>query len=296
MNTSIRLLMAILVAGGLNVIHGKDVRAQGTIGSMTSQVGFDQKLGAQLPLGLRFRDQEGQEVRLGSYFSQRPVILALIYYRCPLLCNQVLNALTRGLKPLVLNAGSDFDVVVLSISPEETPELAGRKRAAYLERYGRPGTEGGWHFLTGDEPSIAALARTVGFRYTYNPATKLYAHAAGIVILTPSGRIARYFYGIDYAAKDLQYELKQAWADQIGSPIARLLLLCYDYDAATGKYTLSILRLTRVLGTATALALATFLVVMFRRGGTRQPSEDPLTQQQGAPKGNGGSGDRALLK
>ncbi len=166
------------------------------------------------------------------------MILAPVYYQCPLLCNQLLNGLTRSLKPLSLDAGKDFDVVAFSIDPEETPELAGKKKAGYLERYDRPGTESGWHFLTGEAASIEALTRAIGFRYTYNPQTKLYAHAAGIVVVTPDGRIARYFFGIDFPARELQAELERARQGQVGSPIARLLLLCYDYDAATGKYTL----------------------------------------------------------
>jgi protein SCO1/2 len=173
--------------------------------------------------------------------------------------------LTRSLKPLPFSAGKDFDVVAFSINPHDTAELAGRKKAAYLEHYDRSGSATGWHFLTGDEASVAALAEAIGFRYTYNPTTKLYAHAAGIVVVTPTGRIARYFYGIDFPAKELQAEIEQARVGRIGSPIGRLLLLCYDYDAATGKYTLSILRLLRVLGTATAAGLGCFLFVMFRR-------------------------------
>ena len=182
-----------------------------------------------------------------------------------MLCNQVLNALTRSLKPLSLTAGTDFDVVAVSIDPDETPELAAQKKAAYLERYDRPGSASGWHFLTGPAPSIESLTRTIGFRYTYNPATKLYSHAAGIVVVTPDGRISRYFYGIDYAAKELQQVLKRAADGQVGSPIGRLLLLCYDYDSATGKYTLSILRLLRVLGTATVVSLGGLVWFLFHR-------------------------------
>jgi protein SCO1/2 len=241
------------------------LHAQDNAGSVVNQVGFDQRLGERLPLGLRFRDDSGRELALGELFGRRPVIVAPVYYRCPMLCNQVLNGLTRSLKPLSLDAGKDFDVVAVSIDPSETPELAARKKANYLERYDRPGAESGWHFLTGGESSIAELTRAIGFRYTYNPRTKLYAHAAGVVVATPDGRVARYFYGIDYPARDLQAELERARVGRIGSPIGRLLLLCYDYDAATGKYTLSILRLTRILGTATVVALGTFLFVMFRR-------------------------------
>jgi protein SCO1 len=265
MKISIRLSSVILMFGALNFVNGGLTLAQATVGTITSQVGFDQKLGAQVLLDLHFRDEAGRNRRLGDYFGRKPVILVLLYYRCPLLCSQVLNGLTRSLKPLTLTAGQDFELVAVSISPDETPELANQKRMGYLERYDRPRADEGWHFLVGAEEPIAELARTVGFRYQYNPRTKLYAHAAGIVILTPDGRVARYFYGLDYPPKDLQNEIKRAAAGRIGSPIGRLLLLCYDYDAATGKYTLSIVRLIRVLGTMTAFTLGMFVFLMFRR-------------------------------
>jgi protein SCO1/2 len=249
-----------LVVGG-----PASLRAQQTAGSVVNEVGFDQHLGVQLPLDLRFRDDTGRELNLGDLFGRRPVILAPVYYRCPMLCNQVLNGLTRSLKPLSQGAGKDFDVVAFSINPAEKPDLAAMKKSSYLERYDRAGSETGWHLLTGEEASIAALTRAIGFRYTYNPRTELFAHAAGVVVVTPDGRVARYFYGIDYPAKELQAELERARQGRVGSPIGRLLLLCYDYDAATGKYTLAILRLIRIFGTATAVALGSFVLVMFRR-------------------------------
>jgi protein SCO1/2 len=243
---------------------------QDTPGATVNRIGFDQKLGVRLPLDRRFRDESGRELALGELFGRRPVILAPVYYRCPLLCSQTLNALTRSLKPLSLDAGKGFDVIAVSIDPEETPGLASKKKASYLERYDRPGTESGWHFLTGDPASIAALTGAIGFRYTYNSQSRLYAHAAGIVVVTPDGRVSRYYYGIDYSARDLQAEIQRARGGRIGSPVSGLLLLCYDYDAATGKYTLSILRLTRALGMATVLALGSFLFVMFRRDRVRR--------------------------
>lgn len=258
------------VAGG-----SASVQAQETAGNVENQVGFDQKLGVQLPLGLRFRDESGRELTLGDLFGRRPVILAPVYYRCPMLCNQVLNGLTRSLKPLSLDAGKDFDIVAVSINPDEKPELAAMKKLSYLERYDRPGSESGWHFLTGEEASIEALTRAIGFRYTYNPRTQLFAHAAGVVVVTPDGRVARYFYGIDFPAKELQAVLERARQGRVGAPIGRLLLLCYDYDAATGKYTLSILRLIRVLGTATAVALGSFVFVMFRRERSQRRGTGP---------------------
>ena len=260
-----RSLILALACGLAGPVIPSTLRAQENAGSVVNQVGFDQRLGERLPLWLRFRDDSGRDRTLGELFGQRPVIVAPVYYRCPMLCNQVLSGLTRSLKPLSLGAGKDFDVIAVSIDPSETPDLAAKKKLNYLKRYDRPGSESGWHFLTGAEPSIAELTRAIGFRYTYNPRTKLYAHAAGVIVATPDGRISRYFFGIDYPAKDLQAEIERARAGRIGSPIGRLLLLCYDYDAATGKYTLSILRLTRILGMATVAALGGFLFVMFRR-------------------------------
>jgi protein SCO1 len=264
MNAQHRIVL-VLTAGWLALVPSASVRGQSSPEKLASQVGFDQRLGGQLPLDLIFRDDSGGPVRLGALFKERPVLLVPVYYRCPLLCNQLLTGLARSLKPVSLVPGKDFELVAYSIDPQETTELAGQKKAVYVERYGRPGSEGGWHFLTGGAASIEALCRAIGFRYSYNPRTKLYAHAAGVVVATPAGRIARYFYGIDFSPRDLETQIKQAGAGNVGSPIGRLLLLCYDYDAATGRYTLAILRLLQVFGSATALAVVGFLVVMFRR-------------------------------
>jgi protein SCO1/2 len=261
-----KTLMGLVVILGVGCqLSSSAARGQQADGGVVSQVGFDQKLGVQLPLDLQFRDDTGRDLRLGDLFGRRPVILAPVYFRCPLLCNQLLNGLTRSLKPVSLSAGKDFDVIALSINPAETPELAGPKKHAYVEQYDRPGSANGWHFLVGDQPAIAALTKAIGFRYTYNPQTELYAHAAGVVVVTPEGKLARYFYRIDFPPKELESELARARAGRIGNPIGRLLLLCYDYDAATGKYTLSIMRLLRIAGTATAVALGAFVCLMLRR-------------------------------
>jgi protein SCO1/2 len=242
------------------------VRGQVPPSSILERVGFDQKLGAAVPLDLVFRDETGAATPLGAYFHrQRPVLLALVYYNCPMLCTEVLNGLTRSLRPLRLELGSDYEVVTVSIDPKDTPELARLKKRNYLERYGRGGGESGWHFLTGTPSAIEPLAEAVGFRYDFNPATGQYAHAAGIVILTPDGRVARYLYGIDFPMRDIEFGLMEAAAGRVGTPIAKLLLLCYDYDAASGRYTLSILRLTRVLGIGTVLAVAGLVTWLVRR-------------------------------
>lgn len=199
---------------------------QQTVGGVVSQVGFDQKLGIELPIDLPFRDDTGRELRLRELCGRRPLILAPVYFRCPLLCNQLLNGLTRSLKPVSLSAGRDFDVIAFSINPAETPELASAKKQAYVEQYDRPGSADGWHFLVGDQPAITALTAAIGFRYTFNPQTALYAHAAGVVIVTPEGKIARYFYGIDFPPSELENELRRARRPhrQSDRPVAAPLL------------------------------------------------------------------------
>ena len=260
-----RAIGALVSLVAMAVAFASPAAAQPKQGDVTAQAGFDQELGAKLPLGVHFRDESGRQVALSDYFGRRPVILAPVYYGCPLLCGQVLAGLSRALKPLSLEAGKDFDVIAFSINPDESPTLSQSKKIVFLERYDRPGSESGCHFLTGESASIAALAKNVGFRYTQNPETKLFTHAAGVVVVTPEGVVSRYFFGIDYPPKELQLELERARAGRIGSPIGRLLLLCYDYEAATGKYTLSILRLIRVLGTATAVSLAGLVFFLVRR-------------------------------
>jgi protein SCO1/2 len=256
--------LAILLVVQISTLLGRSAEAQGPAGTLRD-VGFDQNLNAQVSLDLIFRDEAGRPVRLREFFDERPVILTFVYYRCPLLCGQELQGLARSLKPLAQSPGKEFEVLTVSIDPREKPALAAAKKAAYLKRYGREGAETGWHFLTGPTDSIESLTRSAGFRYTYNPKTELYTHAAGAVVLTPGGKIARYFYGVDFSAKDLRFALTEASEGRIGSPISRLLLFCYDYDAATGKYTLAIVRLIRVLGTATAVGLAALVYILLRR-------------------------------
>jgi protein SCO1/2 len=229
------------------------------------EVGFDQNLNRQIPLTLPFRDEEGQSVQLADYFGKRPVILVMGYSNCPLLCSQVLGEVTRSLKPLDFSIGKEFDLVTVSINPKEPPEEADSRRRSYLKRYNRPGSESGWHALTGDESAIQQLAKAIGFRYTFNPKLNLYAHASGFVLLTPAGRISRYFYGIEYPARELKYALIDASSSRIGSPIDKIVLYCYDFDPATGKYTLAVMTVIRILGVTTALALGTFMFAMIRR-------------------------------
>ena len=232
---------------------------------LLSKIRIDQRLNHQLPLDLAFTDQSGRAVRLGDYFGKRPVILALVYYECPMLCTQVLNGLVTALGVMKFEPGREFDVIAVSFNPREGPGLASQKKAAYLERYKRPHTATGWHFLTGTEPSIKQLADAVGFRYAYDDAIKQYAHGAAIEVITPKGVISKYFYGIEYSARDIRLGLIEASEERIGTAIDDFLLFCYHYDPSTGKYGAAVLRLVRIGGAATVLAFLSFLVISLRR-------------------------------
>jgi protein SCO1 len=223
-------------------------------------VGIDQLLNNQVPLDLEFRDENGRTVRLAEYFKDKPVVLSLVYYGCPRLCTQVLTGLLGALKGLPMTPGKEFVNLSVSFDPRETPELAAAKKAEYLGRYGRPGAEDGWHFLTGDEASIRALTRAVGFRYVWDPVTKQYAHAGGIMILTPQGKVSRYFYGIEYAPRDLRFGVIDASAGKVGSLADQIILYCYMYDPERGTYGLVLMRMLRIFASFTlAILLALFL-------------------------------------
>jgi protein SCO1/2 len=230
-----------------------------------SSVGIDQRLGEQVPLDAVFRDEEDNPVRLGRYFGSKPVVLTLVYYKCPMLCSEVLNGLLDSLRKLPFEVGDRFTVVTVSFDPRETPSLAAAKKATYVEQYGRPGAANGWHFLTGDPETILRLTTADGFRYMFDAKSQQYAHGSGIMVLTQEGRLARYFYGIQYSPRDLRLGLVEASASKIGSPIDQVLLLCYDYDPSTGIYSFAILNLVRLAGALTVLALGMYMIVMWRR-------------------------------
>lgn len=236
----------------------------GTKPAMLKQTSIEQKLNAQLPLELTFRDEAGRTVRLGQFFTNKPVILALVYYECPMLCNLTLNGLERSLHSMKLNAGDDYQLVAVSINPKESSQIAMAKKETYLEKYQRPSARQGWHFLTGQEPNIKALADAAGFRYAYDPMTKQYAHAAGIMVATPEGKLSKYFYGIEFPSRDLRLGLVEASNNKIGTPADQVLLFCYHYDPVTGKYGFMISRLLQVLGSLTAVALAGFVAISLR--------------------------------
>ena len=234
--------------------------------SVVRNAAIDQKLDSQVPPDLAFRDEAGSTVRLGDYFARgKPVVLSLVYYRCPGLCTMTLNGMSRAFKPLQFSAGKEFEVVTVSIDPHETPQLAAQKKAEYVRQYGRAGAGNGWHFLTGDAPEIKRLADAVGFRYLYDPATNQFAHSAGIMVLTPAGRVARYFYGLEYSARDLRWGLVEASEGRIGSVADTVNLLCYAYDPASGKYGVPVMRTLRAAAVLTMATLAAFVLLMIRR-------------------------------
>jgi protein SCO1/2 len=226
-------------------------------------VGIDQRLNEQLPLDLVFRDENGVAAPLSAYFGSKPVVLALVYYQCPMLCTQVLNGMVSSLRSVSFKAGEEYEVVAVSIDPTETPELALGKQKQYVKRYGRG--PAGWHFLTGDEAQIKTLANAAGFRYSYDPSTKQFAHASAIMVVTPQGRVSRYLYGVDYPARDMRLALVEASENRIGTPVDQILLFCYHYDPATGKYGAAALSLMRFAGITFVLILSTFLIIMWRR-------------------------------
>jgi len=233
--------------------------------SALRDVALEQKLDHQLPLDLVFRDESGQQVKLGQYFGQRPVVLAFVYYDCPMLCTQVLNGMVTSFRVLPFQMGKEFDVVTVSFDPRETSELATSKKKVYvnyLPEKMRPAAASGWHFLTGDAENIAKLTDAVGFRYHYDEATQQFAHASGIMLATSQGKLARYFYGVEYPARDLRLGLIETSANKIGSPVDQLLLYCYHYDPSTGRYGAAVMRIMRIAGVITVLMIVAMLFAL----------------------------------
>lgn len=254
-------------AGALVGLLGASALAQGLgpAQALLDASRIDQKLDAQIPLDLEFKDEAGRDVHLQDYFGQRPVVLVMAYYECPMLCTLVLNGLVRALNVVNLDMGKDFDVVTVSFDPGETPDLAAAKKASYVSQYRRTGAEEGWHFLTGSEDSIRRLTDAVGFRYAYDAKRDEYAHASAIMVATPDGKLSKYFYGVEYSGRDLRLGLVDASERRIGSAVDFVLLWCYHYDPLTGKYGLAIIRAVRVAGALTVLALAGFVIRALRQ-------------------------------
>jgi protein SCO1 len=259
------MVRALIILLTLLTFSAPSARAQSALPPVLRQVDFEQRLDAQVPLDVQFKDEHGQTVQLRSYFGEKPVILVLAYFRCPMLCTEVLNGLVRALLDLRFEAGKDFTVLTVSFDSRETPAMAAAKKKTYVERYGRPGAAEGWHFLTGSEDSIQRLTQAVGFRYTYDARHDQFAHSSGIMLLTPEGRISRYFYDINYPARDLRLGLVEASEDKIGSPVEKILLFCFHYDPMEGRYGPAIMNLVRLGGVLTMLSLALFMGILWRQ-------------------------------
>ena len=237
------------------------------------QVGFDQKLGGEIPLDLAFRDETGKDVRLGDYFGKKPVVLSLVYFKCPMLCTLSLNGLAGALEVLSFVPGQEFEVLTVSFDPSEGSVLAAAKKKAYMTRYKRPQADEGWHFLTGSKESTEALTRAVGFRYVWDEATKQWAHPAGILVVTPEGRIANYLFGVEYSPKDLRLALVDAARGKVGNVVDQVLLYCYQYDPRSGRYSAQILNIVRLGAVATLLGLLGFILSSSLRRRSHGPSE-----------------------
>jgi len=258
------LLLSAGAAGAQAVPSGTGPAAQ-NMPSVLQNVGFEPPLNAHLPLDLAFRDEGGRNVQLREYFTQKPVLLALVYYGCPMLCNQTEQGVVGALRMLSFNPGRDYEVVFVSFDPRESPDMAAQKKESAMEHFRRPETASGWHFLTGSQESIAALTKASNFRYSFDQKSNLFAHAAGIMLLTPDGRISRYFYGVEYPARDLRLGLVDASAGKIGTPVDRALLFCYQYDPTSARYSASILKIIRAGGVLTILILLAGMLIFRRR-------------------------------
>jgi protein SCO1/2 len=276
-NQCIRAIAAISVA--VQLLSNNFARADVPVA--LQDIRFDQRLNEQIPLELTFSDESGRPVKLADYFHGKPVILVLAYYQCPRLCTLVLNGLVQGMLEMPLNAGKDFEVVTVSFDPRETPDLAASKKESYLQRYGRPGAAEGWHFLTGEQSQIRGLADAVGFHYRFDSAKNQYMHASGIMIVTPEGRLSRYFYDVKYSGRDLRLGLVEASQNKIGSAVEQILLYCFHYDPTLGKYSASVMNFIRFGGVFTLFCIAVFV---WRLATPRRPAQSAATIQASPPR------------
>jgi len=267
------LLLSLVPLAGAQQLLGparqsamQDSNLKPALPGALADVGIDQKLNQSIPLDLDFKDEFGRAVKLRDFFhTGKPVILAPVYYRCPMLCTQILNGVAGALKAVSLDPGKDFEVVAISFDPKDTPETAASKKQTYLRRYGRANSTNGWHLLTGDEANIKPLMDALGYRYKYDPKTDQYAHASGIMVATPDGRLSRYFYGVEYAPVDVRLGLVEASHGKIGNPVDQILLFCFHYDPATGKYGAVAMNMVRAAGAAFVLIGGAFLAIVLRR-------------------------------
>ena len=262
-------LTAGLSAAAQHAPGGADAPRPGlsstTVPEPLKEVTFEQRLDTRLPLDTRFRDEEGRDVALGDYFGKRPVVLAFVYYSCPMLCTQVLNGMSSAVKVMPFTVGADFDVVYVSFDPRDTPKAAAEKKAAQLADYKHGAQAGGWHYLTGDEASIRRVTNAAGFSYRWDDASGQFAHVSGVLVATPDGRLSRYFYGVEYSPKELRMALVESSEGKVGSVVDQLLLYCYHYDPATGRYGVTAMNLVRLGGVVTLALLVGFIWLMRRR-------------------------------
>lgn len=255
-----------LAAGAFGqAVPGNMGTTASTLPPQLQNVGFEPPLNGRLPLSLHFRDEAGADVALGDYFGRKPVLLALVYYSCPMLCNQVQQGVVGSLKMLSFNPGRDYQVVFVSFDPSDTAARAAKKKEAALGHFGRPETAAGWHFLTGSPEPIQSLTQAANFRYSFDARKNIFAHASGIMLMTPDGRISRYFYGVEYPSRDMRLGLVDASAGKIGNPIDHLLLFCFEYDPSTARYSATILRITRLGGLLTIFVIIAGIVIFRRR-------------------------------
>jgi protein SCO1/2 len=272
----ITALLVLSIAAAAQSIPDSVGKTSSGLPAQLLNVGFEPQLDAQLPLDVTFRDESGRDVQLREYFGRRPVVLALVYYGCPMLCNQVEMGVVGSLKMLSFNPGRDYEVVFLSFDTRETPDMAAKKKAAALSRFGRPETAAGWHFLTGKEEAVHAVAGAANFRYSFDQKHDLFAHASGIMLLTPDGRISRYFYGVEYPSRDVRLGLVDASAGKIGTPIDHLLLYCFQYNPETTRYSATVLKIVRLGGVLTIFTIVAGILIFRRRdthaaSGTSRP-------------------------
>jgi protein SCO1/2 len=254
-----------LTAGALLLSLAMPLRAQQTAQDVIRAVKFDQRLNEQIPLEAEFRDEEGAAVPLRAFFRGKPVVLALVYYDCPMLCTVTLNSMLKSMRAIRLNAGEEYDVLTVSFDAREGADLAQKKKEIYLKQYGRAGAAQGWRFLTGDAASIQRLTAAVGFQFVYDEKTRQFAHASGLVVLTPEGKVSRYLYGLEYSARDLRLALVEASQNKIGTLVDQVLLYCYHYDPAAGKYSATIMNIVRLAGSTTVLLIAALVLTLLRR-------------------------------
>jgi protein SCO1/2 len=281
-------IAALLLAA--SALHGQTVPGNmgptaATMPPALQNVGFEPQLNAQMPLDLSFRDESGRSVQLREYFGQKPVVLAFVYYGCPMLCNQVQQGVVGTLRMLSFNPGRDYEVVFISFDSRETPEMAAEKKKAALAHFRRPETDSGWHFLTGSQESIDAATHAANFRYNFSAKTNLFAHASGVMVLTPDGRISRYFYGVEYPGRDMRLGLVEASAGKIGTPIDHVLLFCYQYDPTAATYSAAILKIIRLGGVLTILCIVGGILIFRRRDARLQQGKLRQTSGSYAERG-----------